>query len=126
MIVLDANVLISYWGALDTHTAAAFEILDTEEDLMLHPVTLAESLVGPIRVGREQSALEDYARLGVERHEPLIDEPEHVARLRAETKLTLPDCYVLATTIEHGASLATFDQRLADVARKRGIVVLGA
>ena len=99
MIVLDANVLIAYWGAPDAHTDAALDILDTEEELILHPVTLAESLVGPTRVGREQDAMADFTRLGVERHLPVLDEPFRVASLRAATRLTLPDTYVLATAI---------------------------
>ena len=126
MIVLDANVLIAYWGDPDAHTDAALGILDTEEDLILHPVTLAESLVGPVRVGLEAEAMADYTRLGVERHVPLLDEPVQVARLRSTTALKLPDVYVLATAIHLGATLATFDRRLADAARERGIDVLGA
>jgi predicted nucleic acid-binding protein len=126
MIVLDANVLIAFWSAGDPHAARAFEILDTEEDLVLNPVTFAETLVWPIREGREDEALGDHARLGVERFTPAIDEPLKVARLRAETRLKLPDVYVLATAIELGATLATFDRRLADAARDRGLAVAGA
>lgn len=126
MIILDANVLISFWSAVDVHRSAAYAILDTEEDLVLHPVTLAETLVWPIRDRREQEALDDIARLGIERHAPLVDEPLRVARLRSEARLTLPDAYVLATAIELGATLATFDNRMADAARERGVAVVGA
>ncbi|WP_165808039.1 MULTISPECIES: PIN domain-containing protein [unclassified Microbacterium] len=126
MIVLDANVLISFWAEGDAHAADAFEILDTEEDLVLHPVTLAETLVWPVREQRESEALEDHARLGVERLTPATDEPLRVARLRAETGLKLPDAYVLAAAIMLGATLATFDRRLADIARERGVEVVGA
>lgn len=126
MIILDASVLISYWGGADAHTPLALDILDTEDELVMHPVTLAEWLVGPVRVGREADALADFARLGVERHSPTIDEPVRVARLRAETRLKLPDAYVLAASIAGEATLATFDHRLADVARERGVTVLGA
>jgi predicted nucleic acid-binding protein len=125
MIVLDANVLISYWGAPDVHTSRAFEVLDTEDDLILHPVTLAESLVGPARVGGEAEAANDIVRLGIERHVPLLDEPANVARIRASTRLKLPDAYVLATAEHLGATLATFDRRLADAARERGVEVIG-
>ena len=126
MIVLDANVLIAYWGTPDAHTDAALDILDTEEELILHPVTLAESLVGPTRVGRERDAMADFTRLGVERHLPVLDEPFRVASLRAATRLKLPDTYVLATAIELDATLATFDRRLADAARERDMLVIGA
>ena len=126
MIMLDANVLISFWSEVDVHRSDAYAILDTEDDLVLHPVTLAETLVWPIRDSREQEALDDIARLGIEHHTPLIDEPLRAARLRAETGLKLPDVYVLAAAIEHGAVLATFDRRVADTARERGVTVLGA
>lgn len=126
MIVLDANVLIAYWGNPDAHTGAALDILDTEEELTLHPVTLAESLVGPVRVGLEAEAMADFTRLGVERHVPLLDEPLQVARLRSATRLKLPDAYVLATALHLDATLATFDRRLADAARERGVAVVGA
>lgn len=126
MIVLDANVLISYWGEPEIRSATAFEILDSDDDLVLHPVTLAESLVGPVRVGRDIEAANDIVRLGIDRYSPLIDEPLRVARLRAQTRLNLPDAYVLATAAHLAATLATFDRRLADVARERGIDVRGA
>ncbi|WP_336628308.1 MULTISPECIES: type II toxin-antitoxin system VapC family toxin [unclassified Microbacterium] len=126
MIVVDANVIIAFWTPDDPHADESMEILDTEEDLVLHPVTLAETLVWPVREGREDEAVQDVARLGVERHAPLLDEPVRVARLCAESRLKLPDAFVLATTEELGATLATFDQRLADVARERGVPVLGA
>ena len=126
MIVLDANVLIAYWGTPDAHTGAALEMLDTEEELILHPVTLAEALVGPTRVGLEQDAMADFTRLGVERHVPALDEPFRVAGLRAATRLKLPDAYVLASAIERDATLATFDRRLADAARERAVLVVGA
>lgn len=55
-----------------------------------------------------------------------MDEPIRVARVRAETRLKLPHVYVLATAIELDATLATFDKRLADAARERGVEVVGA
>ena len=126
VIVVDANVLIAWWTPGDQHADLAAEILDTEEDLILHPVTLAETLVWPVREGREDEAVQDIVRLGIDRHVPLLDEPLDVARLRGTTKLRLPDTYVLATSIELDATLATFDRRLADAARERGVAVVGA
>ncbi|UJP11013.1 PIN domain-containing protein [Microbacterium sp. KUDC0406] len=125
MIVLDANILVAYWSTDDAHADAAFEVLDTEDDLVLHPATLAETLVWPVRRSEEQAALTDLTRLGIERHEPLPDEPLNVARLRAETRLKLPDAYVLATAIAHEATLATLDARLASAARARSVAVIG-
>ncbi|MGN8025810.1 type II toxin-antitoxin system VapC family toxin [Microbacterium sp. 22242] len=126
MIVLDATVIIAFWTPDHAHADQSLDILDTEEDLVLHSVTLAETLVWPVREGREDEAMRDVARLGVERHLSLLDEPVRVARLCAETRLKLPDAYVLSTAIERGATLATFDRRLADAAREYGVAVVGA
>ena len=125
MIVLDASVLISYWGTPDTHSDDAFAILDTEQGLVIHPVTLAESLVGLVRIGREGEALEELLRLGVERHSPMTEEPVEIARLRASTSVKTPDCCVLVTAVALDATLATVDRRLAEVARSRGVAVAG-
>ncbi|MEU4015776.1 PIN domain-containing protein [Microbacterium sp. NPDC028030] len=126
MIVVDAGVLIAHLSIDDIHQGAAFEILDTEEDLMIHPLTLAEALVHPARNGTELADLAKIDSLGLMRREEPIDEPVHIARLRAASSLRLPDCAVLATAEAFGATLATFDRRLADVARARGVAVVGA
>lgn len=126
MIALDASVLISFWGPGDAHRETAFDILGTEEDLSMHPMTVAESLVGQTRIGMLDDALRDMDRLEIEQHVPAHDEPQRLAALRVQTALKLPDCCVLAAAIELGATLATFDARLASVARDRGLEVVGA
>lgn len=127
MIVLDASVVIAHLAVHDAHSSAAFELLDTEEDLGIHPVTLAEALVRPAIEGAEvltRSRL--LGSLGIVQLAPPTDEPLALARLRAHTGLRLPDCCVLAAVEREGAELATFDARLAKVARERGVVVLDA
>jgi predicted nucleic acid-binding protein len=47
-----------------------------------------------------------------------------LAGLRASTGLKLPDCCALLVAEAQGAALATFDDRLARVARSRGVAVL--
>lgn len=126
MIVVDASVLIAHLIEGDAHSAHALEILDTEEELVIHPMTLAETLVGPVRVGRETQAQSIMASLGVERFVPPFDEPLALARLRADTRLRLPECCVLSAALREGATLATFDTRLAGVARSMGVDVVGA
>ncbi|WP_350352298.1 PIN domain-containing protein [Microbacterium sp. A8/3-1] len=126
MIVLDAGVLIAHLAADDVHQDAAFEILDTEEDLLIHPLTLAEALVHPARRGTELDDLARIDSLGLLRRDENVDEPVQIARLRAASSMTLPDCAVLATAESFGATLATFDRRLADIARSRGVEVVGA
>lgn len=125
MIVLDAGVLIAHLSTDDAHQDAAFDILDTEEDLLIHPMTLAEALVHPARLGTELLDLAKIDSLGLLRREDTVDEPVHIARLRAASSLKLPDCAVLVTAETYGATLATFDRRLADVARERGVTVVG-
>jgi rRNA-processing protein FCF1 len=44
--------------------------------------------------------------------------------MRVDSGLKLPDCCVLDVASFHGAPLATFDTRLADEARGRGIEVI--
>lgn len=126
MIVLDASVMIAHMLHGNAHADAAFEILETEEELFIHPLTVAESFVGPARRGRISDAERAIRTLGIEQIVPPPSEPAVLAQLRALTSLKLPDCCVLATAESLGAALATFDRHLADVARARGIVVRGA
>lgn len=126
MIVLDASVLIAHMAESGAHADRALEILDTEDDLVIHPMTLAESLVGPVRAGLEAEALDTVDRLGIERFTAAVDEPLALARLRVRTGLKLPDCCALVSAEREGAMLATFDTRLAATARSRGVSVIGA
>jgi len=123
MIVLDASVVIAHLSSRHPHHARSFVLLDTEAELALHPVTLAETLVLPARERREELVLAALRRLGVEQLEPDAAEPQAVARLRAETGLGLPDCYVLHAAERLGAGLATFDERLSSIARERGVLL---
>lgn len=122
MIVLDASVLISHLSA-DVHSARALDIIDTEEELAIHPVTLAECLVGPVRVNREAEAMRTIESLGIERLPIGTDQPLALAKLWAGTSLKLPDCCVLAAAMETGATLATFDATLAKTATEHGVTV---
>lgn len=123
MIVLDASVLIAHLAGDDAHAALALQILDTEEELAIHPVTLAECLVGPARLNRELEAMAMIKRLGIEQVAISHVEPMDVARLRAATQLKLPDCFVLAAAMHAAASLATFDASLSRAAAELGITV---
>lgn len=123
MIVLDASVLIAHLADDDVHGLEALEILDTEEELAIHPLTLAECLVGPARLGREEEALAIIERLGIQQVPMPPGQPLALARLRASTRLKLPDCWVLAAVLETPASVATFDAALVAAAKKLGIAV---
>lgn len=124
MIVLDASVLIAHLAGND-HSMAALDILDTEEDLVVHPLTLAEILVGPAKIGREDEVVGHLERIGIATTTPSSDEPVRLARARAETGLKLPDCCVVVTAQREQATLATFDDRLMRTARTLGLDVAG-
>lgn len=126
MIVLDASVVIAHFNPGDAHAERAFSVLDTEEELAVHPLTLSEFLTRPIRDGRHGEALDMLASIGIDRWVPDHDEPVRVAQLRVSTGLKLPDCCVLSAAISGGARLATFDSRLAAAARNEGVSVIEA
>lgn len=124
MTVLDANVLIAHFSDLDPHHERAVTLLlDADDELAVHPLTLAEVLVGPARAGMLERARSLLDRLGVIVRPTPPDEPETLARLRAETQLKMPDCCVLAAALDSADTLATFDEKLATAAERLGVVV---
>lgn len=95
------------------------------DELIIHPITLAESLVIPARPGRALEALRLLTEeIGIRVKSPDSDEPARVADLRAATGIALPDCYPLAMAEQRADDLATFDACLAEAARARGIAVV--
>ena len=127
MIALDASFLIAYFATDDVHHEAAVQRLEeaADVDLIVSTVTLAELLVGPVRAGNLESAIEALA--GLEVTESLLpgDAAVRLARLRAETRLRLPDCCVLLAAEEKAAeAVGTFDEQLALVAKNRGFRVV--
>ncbi len=126
MIVLDASVVIAFLDSADAHHAAAYEILASgaADDPVVHPLTLAEVLVAASRAGHGARLASDLATLGVRTDLPDAAQPLRLAELRATTRLRLPDCCVLDLASFHGATLATFDGRLATEARDRGLGVV--
>lgn len=125
MIVLDASVLLAFLSAADPHHLASREVLAELDELGVHSLTLAETLVRAERDGRLDEVAATVARLGVGELDRFPDESRHLARLRVATGLRLPDCCVLLAAESSGSRLATFDDRLARVARARGVAVVG-
>lgn len=125
MIVLDANVLIAFLDGQDAHHAAAEDLLtQVVGELAANSLTLAEVLVGPIRDDRLdaiRSALDD---LEVQELFFPANSAVRLARLRVSTGLRMPDCCVVMAAEDHCAVVASFDQRLAQVAEGRGLRVL--
>ena len=126
MIALDASVLIAYLNRKDPHHDRAKGILSTQDRLLAHTVTIAEVLVGPAAGGRLAQARSRLSNIGLDEADRLEGEPAALAALRADTRLKLPDCCVLLVAESVGARMATCDRRLGDVARSRGLTVLGA
>lgn len=121
MSTLDASVLIAHLYPRDEHHHAATEYLRERagEPLLIHPLNLAEVLVGGVRAGRGQELLDDLHAIGIRVADPRTDEPLRLAALRVDTGLKLPDCCALDTALASESALATFDERLASVARTR-------
>ena len=125
MIVLDACVLISHFEQGDIHSTAAFDILDHEEELVVHPLTLAEVLVGAVKQGVSQSLMEALELIGIQEAGPNSVTPQELAEYRVRAGLKMPGCCVLGLALKLGATVATFDSRLAQASRKRGLEVIG-
>jgi predicted nucleic acid-binding protein len=125
MIALDASVLIAHLNPAGLHHQAATAILlaGTPGQMLVHTITLAEVLVGGVRVGRGASMRDDLRSAGIAVAPHDDGEPLRLAELRATSGLKLPDCCILDVAIHYQASLATFDEALAVVARRHGVPV---
>jgi len=126
VIVLDATVLIAHFGSADRHHDSATHLLNelVGSVLLVHPVNLAEVLVGGVRQGRGQQMASDIGALGVVVAAQLEGEPLRLAELRVRCGLKFPDCCALDTALTRRSALATFDESLATVARNEGVQVL--
>ena len=125
MIVLDASVLIRYLDGADAQHEAADALLSRalDDELAANPVTIAEVLVGPGRIGRLEAAMSVLQALGVEELPFPVSAAAGLARLRATTGLKMPDCCVLLTASASGAAVASFDARLVRAAEGLGVPV---
>lgn len=126
MITLDASVLIGHLTPHDAHHGAATEILlnAAPGSMLVHPLTLAEVLVGGVRAGRGMAMRDDLHAAGIRVVAADAGEPLRLAELRVSTGLKLPDCFVVDVALRSAASLATFDEGLAAAARQRGVHLL--
>lgn len=126
MITADASWLIALLDPQDAHHQRAVEVRDAigDEPVILHPLTLAECLVGPAKVGT-LDAMERTLRAEVKVVDFDPQSPARFARLRTEHRLRLPDAVVLDTARERQSGIATFDYRLVRAALTEGLRVLG-
>lgn len=125
MIALDASVIIAHLNRADPHHEAATAILlgGTPGRMLVHTMTLAEVLVGGVRIGQGASMRDDLHSAGIVLAPSDGDEPFRLAELRVSTGLKLPDCCVLDVAMHHRAMLATLDATLADEAHQRGVAL---
>lgn len=128
MIALDASVLIAHLNSADPHHRAATEVLlaGTPGEMLVHTITLAEVLVGGVRIGQGASMRDDIHAAGIAVAAHDDGEPLRLAELHSSSGLKLPDCCVLDVAIRHQASLATFDRALAAEAARRGVPAVQA
>jgi predicted nucleic acid-binding protein len=126
VIVLDASVLIAYLDGEDDHHAAAETLLAEaiDDNLAANPLTLAEVLVVPARDGRLDLVRAALRDLEVQELQFPADTAVRLAQLRARTGLKMPDCCVLLAAEDAAASVASFDDRLAQAAEDRSLPVL--
>jgi predicted nucleic acid-binding protein len=116
-VVLDADVIIGFLDPADPNHHRAVEALRSwlgaGHTLLIPASVYAEILVHPLQLGLEETIDAFLDESGV-RVVP-VDRPlaRRAASLRAKhASLRLPDAFVLATGLAHGAELLTFDQRL--------------
>jgi predicted nucleic acid-binding protein len=126
VIVVDASVLIGFLDGHDNHHAAAEQLLTQgiDDDLGVNSLTLAEVLVAPIRDGRLEPVLAALHALEVQELAFPADTALRLARLRAATGLKMPDCCVILAAEDAAASVASFDERVAQAAEMRNLPVL--
>jgi predicted nucleic acid-binding protein len=126
VIVLDASVLIGHLDSVDAHHPGATRLLVgvAAEQLAVSPLTLAEVLVAPTRMGRLAAAQTALGQLDLVTVPWDAEAPARLAALRVDTGLRLPDCCVLLAAQSGTSPVATFDGRLAAAARALGHVAL--
>lgn len=123
MIVADASWVIALSDPDDPHHAAAVVLnrMTIDAVVVLHPVTLAECLIGPASRGLLDHAAGAF-RSSFEIASVDADAPLRWAALRAASGLRLPDSIVLDTALVGGAeAILTFDRQLASEALGRAI-----
>ena len=123
MIALDASVLIAHLDHTDAHHGAASRLLDevATEPLIAHGLTIAEVLVGGVRLNRGAEMRTDLEDIGVRLATPDDDEPLRLAGFRVATGFGPPACCVLDVAVKQEAALATFDDGLASAARRLNV-----
>ena len=117
-VIVDAGVVIGHLDGSHSHHLAATRALSQAasqaERLMLPVTAFAECLVYPAQAGEEASHQfeEALAAIPIGVLDADAGTARHAARLRAQYRsVKLPDAFVIATAISHGAdTLLTTDR----------------
>jgi len=125
VIVLDANVVIGFLDANDPHHEASLDLLERHfvDGFGCNVLTVAEALVHPSRVDRQDAALASLTRIGVQRIPLDASDAIALAEVRSTYRLRMPDAVALFTAMQFGAELATFDAGLAAAAQQAGVAL---
>lgn len=123
--VLDASALIALFNSKDSHHAWAIKAMnDTLDlDLKMPALTYSEALAIPFEKNFQNEFLAGISGLNLELINIESNEALEMAKLRAETKLRIPDVVVLHAAIKLSATLVTADTKLAKTALSQGIKV---
>ena len=127
MIVFDASVLIAYLDSDDELHGDADTLLSesVDDDFGVNSLTLAEVLVVPARAGRLEAVQKALHELEMDELPFPLDTAVRLARLHVSTDLKMPDCCMLLAAEDHHATVASFEDRLTQAAKLRGLDVLG-
>jgi predicted nucleic acid-binding protein len=125
VIILDANVLIGFLDSSDPHHAASVDLLERHfvDGFGSSVLTVAEALVHPTRVERQDAALASLLRIGVQVVPVNASDAAALARVRNSYRLRMPDAVALHTAISTGSELASFDEALIAAAARAGVGV---
>jgi len=125
-ITADANVVIAYLESTHICHEQSVALLDSYDIIWVHPINMAEVLVGLPSARDRATTLADLLEAGY-RFPDLRSAVElrnavlALADLRASVKVKMPDACALATAIEKSTPLATYDVALRNAATKIGV-----
>ncbi len=124
-VALDSSVLIALINGNDLHHDAVYSRFESEENVYeLSAVALAETLVGPFEESlRRANEVKREVGLVIDSIEPVSEEVAvEAAKIRATSKLRIPDSMISASARLNGATLWTLDKKLAK-AHKGAVLV---
>jgi predicted nucleic acid-binding protein len=115
-VALDTNVVIGFLNPSDVHHADAMALMEEHHDApkSMSVVAYAESLIHPVAEGRAEGVERFFERARVD----VVPLDRATARRAAELRaafraINIADALVLATALDRGEQLLTFDDRLA-------------